>query len=278
MNKSSKRFINRVIPNCPDQKIPVRTEWVGYFLELQGFKSKLVGDPAWYDLDYIDKSFHNPDHINQIVFTPPHKRFYLNQAKEILKRLSVNFEESKKIISFQSALKGIDREIRQFAKKYGWTVKYTSHDTENIEFYRQSDLHVGYRKHGHLAHLRWRRPSIVLAEDSRAMGLTDTFGTAGFPAFESRFSARTTHKIMNISQLGPISGCESLLNSCSFSEKLPIKERKVAKPNQNITSNLIKFLNIQLENNWNSYDKVQKKIDKTYHYGMKPFIENILSI
>ena len=79
---------------------------------------------------------------------------YTEQAKALLGRLTEDFETADRYIVLQSVPSDFDRELISFAREYNWQPHYASHDTDNLELYRESDLHVGYRKHGHLAHLR----------------------------------------------------------------------------------------------------------------------------
>lgn len=276
LNNSSKEFIDRIVPNCPNEKIPVRTDWVGKFLELQGYDTVLTGDPAWYDPEYIGNSFHKPESIDQLVFTPPHKQLYESQAKKLIKQLGDMFSGARRIISFQSALLDLDRRIRDYAQNLGWKIKYTSHDTSNIEFYRESDLHVGYRKHGHLAHLRWRIPSMVIAEDSRAMGLTDTLGTAGVPGYKPRFPLKFTPVIDRVSKTKPAKGVEFILKHSPLRKHLPLGRAKLGKANPNAVDEVIKFLKSEMDSDWSSYQKIKEKIDTTYQKGMKPYIKSVL--
>ena len=96
LNKTTKCFINELIKNCPDNQITARTEWVNLFLKKEGYNSVLSGDLAWFDPDYIDEEFHKPKEFNQIVFTPPHMNLYFEQAVNLLKKLTLNFQMQKK--------------------------------------------------------------------------------------------------------------------------------------------------------------------------------------
>ena len=66
--------------------------------------------------------------------------------------------------SFHSRLTDSDRQLRELAKDRGFEVVLASHDTKNIEFYNDCDLHVGYRLHGHISFLRRRLPSVLIGE------------------------------------------------------------------------------------------------------------------
>lgn len=281
LNKKSKTFLDNIFEYLPDQKIPARTKWVKKFLEQNGYESVLIGDPAWYDPDYIYQDFHKPENLDQIVLTPPHYELYLNQCKNLIKKITQNFRRSQKIISFQSCLKETDRNIRKVAKENGWAIKYTSHDTENIEFYKETDLHIGYRKHGHLAHIRWRRPSIVFAEDSRAQGLNETFGTGGFPAFESRLSPKKIIYLQNkFNKSVFLRGIEKLAEN-TFLNKIypfPTGKKKFARSNSKIIDNCFEFIEEQKNDNWQAYDEIGKMIDDNYNNKMKPYIESVLDL
>jgi len=86
-----KSFLERVVPNCPGGKIPVRTDWVGYVLRQNGYETTLTGDPGLYDTDFLGEPFHKPDDIDQLVFTTPHWSLYADQAKELWAEFASQF-------------------------------------------------------------------------------------------------------------------------------------------------------------------------------------------
>lgn len=275
LKSSTKSFLDQVVQDCPSGEIPVRTEWVGQVLRQNGYKTVLMGDPAWYDPEFIGEEFHKPNNIDQIVFTTPHSSHYIKQAKQLLRKLSRQFTDANRIISLHSAPTDVDRELIAPAQSTGWDVHYASHDVKNLDLYRESDLHVGYRKHGHLAHLRWRRPSIVLAEDSRAQGLNETLGTAGVPAFEVREGA--VGHLGRLSDSIPISGIYLLLRTLGgYDDFLPHRKNLIAPPNPTAVDDVFNFINEQRQSNWKAFDQIQDVIDKTYKDGMEPFLESVI--
>ncbi len=273
----TRRFLDRLVPNCPEGEIPVRTEWVGRVLEQNGYDAVLTGDPAWYDPEMIGQEFHRPESIDQLVFTTPHSAHYLEQAKTLLGRLTRTFPEADRIVSLHSAPTDVDRELTETAKRDGWEIHYASHDTANLELYRDSDLHVGYRKHGHLAHLRWRRPSVVLAEDSRAQGLNKTLGTAGFPAFQRRMDKQRERMVLGLRHAKPLRAVELTLQSFGFPDVIPSNKEIVAPPNQHIDKKVIEFIENQRTKDWTAYDAVKNIIDRTYMRGMKPYLQSVIN-
>lgn len=267
-------FLDRVARHCPDNSIPVRTDWVGEILGRHGYRTTLTGDPGWYDPAYIGEPFHAPDSIDDIVFTTPHSELYLDQAKDLLAGLSEAFTAADRTLVLHAAPTALDRTLTRFAKANGWDVRFASHETNFLEPYRESDLHVGYRKHGHLAHLRWRRPSVVIAEDSRAMGLTELFGTAGFRGFVPREGIR--RRVGSLYDSLPVVGLWALLDGYGFAEALPHRESFVAKPAETVTSDVLEFVNHQLRVDWRAFEDVRSVIDQTYREGMRPFLRDAL--
>jgi len=266
LQSSTRSFLDRVVANCSDGKVPVRTDWVGQVLRQNGYDTILTGDPAWYDPETVGREFHKPETINRLIFTPPHSRLYVEQARELLNRLGDRYKEADRRMVLQSAPMDVDRELYEPAREAGFKIYYASHDTTNLEIYRESDLHVGYRKHGHLAHLRWRRPSVVLAEDSRAAGLNSTLGAAGVRAYSSKPA----------SVLGYLGSVGDLLEKAGSAIAGPTYQDRKAldgRPNPDAVDEVFDFLESQDKKQWNSFDRIGEKIDKAYENGMKKYIK-----
>lgn len=266
------------MPNCLDEEIPARTQWVKRVLEQNGYDAVLTGDPAWYDPEMIGQEFHRPESVDQLVFTTPHSARYLDQGEELLGRLTRAFPEARRIISLHSAPSDVDRQLVEVGERQGWEVRYASHDTDNIEYYRESDLHVGYRKHGHLAHLRWRRPSVVLAEDSRAQGLNETLGTAGVPAFERRFEPQRERRLLALTQSKPVRAVSLTLGSFGLPDPVPSESELVARSNPDAVDEVMRFVEQQQTNDWEAYTQVRKIINRTYENGMEPYLQSALDV
>ncbi|MFC7135322.1 MULTISPECIES: hypothetical protein [Salinibaculum] len=274
IDTQTRSFLDRVIQNCPNEQIPVRTNWVGQVLRQNDFQTILTGDPAWYDPDFIGEPFHAPDEINQLVFTTPHSTLYVEQAKELLQRCSRVFPHADRTLVLHSAPNDVDRELSHAGRKSGWQTHYASHEVNNIDFYRNSDLHIGYRFHGHLAHLRWRRPSVILAEDSRAQGLNETFGTAGVRAFDPREGLVRT--LGEIHDWFPVQGIYYFFKNYGADDLLPPQQSLIAGPNPTAIDEVFEFVQEQRSNDWKAYTAVRDTIDETYKNGMKPFLKSAL--
>lgn len=269
-------FLDELEPYCPGGKFPVRDTWTGEVLEQNGYDTVLTGDPGWYDLEMLGEEFHRPERIEKLVVTGPQFRRYLPQAEELIRRLSDRFDHAKRILSFHIVPRGIDLELAEMAKDLGWEILYASHETEFLETYRDSDLHIGYRLHGHLAHLRWRRPSIILSEDSRGMGLTETFGEGGVRAFESREDP-LERALRPVARRGIETLAQELEAKFSCPTAFSLYHTLAATPDPTAVDEAMERIDYQRENGWPAMDPIRETIDSTYEDGLEPYLRSALS-
>jgi hypothetical protein len=66
--------------------------------------------------------------------------------------------------------------LRRVAHAQGCRIVDAAFDTAKIRFYRDCDLHIGYRVHAHLHFLSMRKPSFLLQEDGRGIGASASLG------------------------------------------------------------------------------------------------------
>jgi hypothetical protein len=74
--------------------------------------------------------------------------------------------------------------MASWARVQGFEVRDVSYDLHKIEFYDQSDFHLGYRVHAHLHFLSRRAYSVLINEDGRGEGMNQTLGLRCFYAFD----------------------------------------------------------------------------------------------
>lgn len=276
LGPGTKTLLDRIMSDRPDSPIQVRDRWVGRVLERNGYETVLTGDPGWYDMEYIGREFHRPTDIDKLVFTTPHSYLFRDQAEELLRTLGRRFDEADRIVSLHSGTRPIDRSLLDTARKSGWRVHHASHETRHLELYRDSDLHVGYRLHGHLAHLRWRRPSIILAEDSRVRGLTETFGTGGVTAFVPRGPSGLGGGLRRFSATRPGIATHLLLKKGGLVDTIPHNSPFKATANPDAVDQVLEFIEAQLSNGWSDFSHIKEVIDETYEDAMRPHLRRVL--
>ena len=191
---SSKILLDK-ITDQNKQSIAVRDIYSKELLDLKGYtKNSLTGCPAWYDLGYLDKKFSESFNHDSIVFTPAQNPKFKNLVLNTLLFLEKRFKSAKIVVSFH---RGIDKkdefssqkeiennlEIAEFSKKIGFDVVDTSYDLNKIDFYKDFDLHIGFRVHAHINFISMKKKSILISEDIRGQGANLTLKTAGIDAF-----------------------------------------------------------------------------------------------
>lgn len=164
-----------------ERPISCRDYLTARLLERHELPTRMVGDCAWYDMASLGTPMRRPRSIDRLVFTTPHRALYVSQAKRVLELLADLFPAAQRYLSLQSKVGPVEERLVPHGEKYDFEVVECSHDLDRITFYETCDLHVGYRVHGHLAFLRKRIPSVLLAEDSRGLGFVYTMGGGGIP-------------------------------------------------------------------------------------------------
>jgi len=239
-------------------------------LEKHGISNAVMtGDPAWYDLDSMGKKMKRPRTIKKLVFTTPHGNQYTQQAKALIKMLSGLFPKAEKYCSLHSTMNEKDAHIAEYAAKNGFLIKKSSHDIENIEFYGDCDLHVGYRLHGHIAFLRKRIPSILLCEDGRGVGFSHTVG--GIGCFEA-FSRRLPDSISNVLATLPVRGFQFVTRTLFGYQFI---DKAIAPANMLIVEQIHEFIEEELDTRFRRYLGLSEYFDETYQLKMKPFLHSI---
>lgn len=158
----------------------------------------MTGCPAWYCRNSIGKRFQKPEEIRQLVYTPAQSHFYSNQSIEVLYYLKTKYSNAQIIVSFHRGLRQTDdytseydaintNKIAQAAEKIGAKILDVSYDISKLSFYDECDLHIGYRVHAHIYFLSKRLPSILLHEDGRGNGLTETLQSPGVNGYRISF-------------------------------------------------------------------------------------------
>lgn len=157
-----------------------------------GYEAPMTGCPAWYDPRFLDLPVSLPASIEELVFTPPGGPRFHDQSRRILDLLSRRFPGAKKTLLLHRGrpevsiprpnMAGISttaresahwlrhRRVEQLARRQGWAVRDVSYGPPPESVYASADLHVGYRVHAHIFALSLRRPSLLIAEDTRGLG------------------------------------------------------------------------------------------------------------
>ncbi len=169
-------------------------------LRNSGVEGVLTGCPVWYDLDHLGEPLRAPSKVERVVFTPPQQELFYEQSRAILRSLRALLPAAEIIVAFHRGIEADEetpaaaaaglKEYAAFARSIGCEVRDVSYDLARIGFYEECDLHVGYRLHGHLYFLSKRLPSVLLEEDGRGRGASETLRLPGVRAWELTWSSK----------------------------------------------------------------------------------------
>jgi polysaccharide pyruvyl transferase WcaK-like protein len=175
--------------------ISVRDILSKQILEDQGIRhTSMVGCPAWYDLDHINKDMILPDDPANIVLSTPQNEINFPQFISLAKTIREKFPHAKITATFN---RGIAKDDHTSSHENKYMTKFfhqiqqmnievedLSYGIEKMEDLSQADLHIGYRLHSHILFISSRKPSYLIAEDSRAYGHCITLQLPIFHALE----------------------------------------------------------------------------------------------
>jgi hypothetical protein len=145
------------------------------------------GCTAWYHLPSLGTPVQAPDKVRRLVFTPPQAstRFSVETVK-LMRLLRSQYKGAERFCVFHRGLRAdrftrrresaAVRSLAAAATALDFKVIDAAFDLARIAFYREADLHVGYRVHAHLAFVSYRRPSLLICEDGRGLGQAETLG------------------------------------------------------------------------------------------------------
>ena len=215
----TRAFLEHVSRQC--RTVSCRELHTVRVLARHGIENTLMtGDPAWFDPANFGRAMRRPSAVRKLVFTPPLSPFYADQAEEIMRILAEVFPDAQRYCAFhmadadalpqlrrEGAIDDADgtlaersaamspavlaknRRVRACCRELGFEMREVSFDRTRISFYRDCDLHVGYECHAHLYFLRERIPSLLIHEDARGVGFTDTMGGMGVDGFRRQAQA-----------------------------------------------------------------------------------------
>jgi hypothetical protein len=180
------------------RSIHERIGWSGVRddLSLQVVRDAEVGEArrtgcfAWYDLSRLGEPLHRPERVRSLVFTPPAfpTRKESLDSLALLRLLRSRYRHAERFCVFHRGIRpGTGTPLHEtvknsgiaaLARALGYRIVDASHRLEALEFYGDSDLHVGYRVHAHLLFLSQRRPSVLISQDGRGAGQSRTLHDA----------------------------------------------------------------------------------------------------
>ena len=163
-----------------DNSMGCRDIFTVKYLKHIGYPAMLTGCPAWYDLEYVDKTeliSHNPGTINNICVSEPGDVRNVELLLGLLEHLRKRYPDAKiTLVIHRDKLKDMMTQLPVLKNKFGIDTVNISGTVEGFSIYNDCDLHVGFRVHAHIYNLSRRNLTILFNEDIRGLGVNTTLG------------------------------------------------------------------------------------------------------
>jgi hypothetical protein len=153
---------------------------------------RMVGDPAWYELERIEASIRIPRTPRRVALTPPSNPMFWLQAERLFRMATTQLGVAEASIIFH---RGPESHWARVARANGWRQVDISGGANGFRVYEGHDIHIGYRVHAHLYCLSVGVPTYLVAEDSRGRGVHATLGELGAIAFDPGRKLRALHRL-----------------------------------------------------------------------------------
>jgi len=148
----------------------------------------MTGCPVWYDLEFINDSFSDFKANNIVITTAAAPRLFWQNIK-LVRLMKKEFPDAENF--YMTFHRGImPDKYTKLVTSIGYIlmcigskifipslkIKDVAYSMDKIDFYRNMDFHIGYRVHAHLYFLSQRKPSMLINEDGRGVGMVKTLG------------------------------------------------------------------------------------------------------
>ena len=167
----------------------------------------MTGCPVWYDLDFIERPKMQEREVTRVVVTPPANQRFLLQTIKLIHLVRSKFKKAQIYLSFHRGIlpgiktpprKGLAYLLEAFTGIIkGYKIKDVSGNLDKIDFYRDCDLHIGYRVHAHLLFLSTGKHSILINEDGRGFAFSKSLGFQNFNGYDNQVIQQISAKIDN---------------------------------------------------------------------------------
>jgi polysaccharide pyruvyl transferase WcaK-like protein len=240
IDPKEKALIKYVI-NDKKSCITSRDKLTQLFLKNNNINCEMTGDLGLYSLDKINTEFQEKE-IKKVSISLPHNSNWYQYCRMLKTKIEKSYKIDVKICTHQYL--GNNKSYKDLSGSY-----------KNLDFYKNIDLHIGFRLHGHIWFIRNRKPSILIAEDGRSSGYLETFNDTGIHA-SPQYILNNAKKVKNES---------ILLEKLNRNTKIDIPK-------------IMKILKTAINNKFTVNKETCNQIDFLWKNKMKKIIFNILEV
>lgn len=255
----------RFLKQC--HMVSVRDYFTQRLLNINGVRNvRMVGCPAWFYLDFIGKPAILPTEIKKIVFSVPQRKFFYKQFLNIVDNVILHYPNAYIKVVFN---RGINKDklttedadallnCKDEILSRGLDIDDFAYQVEKFKTIEDFDIHIGYRLHTHIYFCSMRKPSYVIAEDSRSWSNYQTLSIPGFQGFTDQVFSNILPYLKN-----------SMVKTFLF------KILPVIKPDIHLHQQIIDRIDYDLSTGFASFEGLDKKMDNAFELTRK-FIEKM---
>ncbi|MDE6252010.1 MAG: polysaccharide pyruvyl transferase family protein [Lachnospiraceae bacterium] len=167
-------------------------------------KCSMVGCPAWYDLNSVNKLNVNKKigEVKKICISDPWRYSSYYQVVELVELLRNRFSKSKIYLIYHrgNTLNECGTEcfneiqiLEEKLKRYNVESVNISGSAEKLDIYDDCDLHIGWRVHAHIYNMSIRNISILIEEDARGGGFNEIVGMQSIKAYKNNLNDKNSY-------------------------------------------------------------------------------------
>jgi hypothetical protein len=222
--------------------------------------SQVNGCPAWYSIDHIDTRPALPKAVSRVALTPPAELLFFPQCIALMRATRALLPSARVLVGFHHGVRTDDPvvttanlELVGECRALGFEVEDLAADSEKLKVYADCDLHIGYRVHAHIFFSSLRKPTFLVAEDSRGLGVLQTLAGVGIVGWNELAEHEPTRRLA-----------------------MRARPSVLALPGARVAEWLELALEVEMDLGFARVEASSRIIDQAFHTRMKPFIERVV--
>lgn len=247
------RHISRAVP------IGVRDHITQRVLKDVGVPAQVNGCPAWYSIPHLNQRPALPKTLSRVVISTPNELRFIPQCLGLLRATRALLPSASIAVAFHQGIRtsiaadsAANEEIARVAKSLGFEIVEIAADASKLSVYEDCDLHLGYRVHAHIFLASLRKPTYLLAEDSRGLGVLQSLGGLGLIAWNELAELELPRRVL-----------------------LRARAETLALPDSRVAEWLSLTLERDLDLGFPHVELAARIIDESFRTRMAPFIQRV---
>ncbi len=166
LDESSKILMTEFINRFPLISVRCNGSYDYMINSLNHYSNNILNTscPVIFNVDQIDKNFEKKSLYKKLIVTLTDRAFLKDQLP-LLKFAPIIFKSKIKVLALHQDYNNV--ELQNFAKQLGYEIFISDQYQDYIDLYKESDIHIGNRVHGHLKCLSMGIPSFCTPFDMR---------------------------------------------------------------------------------------------------------------